>query len=276
MYESYWQLADRPFENHSDSRFYYPAESHQGALLKLRYAIENRRGAAVLAGVSGSGKTLLADVLHRQVSATCPVFVRLVFPRMSTAELLAFLTAELSGDVSLPMIRTVPSIDHSVRRLQEILSNLAMQSRHAIIVIDEAHLIQDVQTLETLRLLLNFDINGTLPFTLLLVGQTGLLRTLERMPDFEERIGVKCLLRPLTCEETSAYVSARLNAASAQREIFDGGAIETLHLLSHGLPRRINRLCDLALLVGYAEEREIITADLIEAVAEELVTVSAE
>ena len=58
MYETYWRLTQKPFENAADPRFYYPAESHQAALLKLRYAIENRRGAALLAGPSGSGKTL--------------------------------------------------------------------------------------------------------------------------------------------------------------------------------------------------------------------------
>ena len=63
MYETYWQLSQKPFENVTDARFYYPSESHQAALLKLRYAIENRRGAALLAGPSGCGKTLLTTML---------------------------------------------------------------------------------------------------------------------------------------------------------------------------------------------------------------------
>ena len=58
MYETYWRLKQKPFENAADPRFYYPGESHQAALLRLRYAVENRRGAALLAGPSGSGKTL--------------------------------------------------------------------------------------------------------------------------------------------------------------------------------------------------------------------------
>ena len=64
MYESYWKLNQKPFENCSDPRFYYPGESHQAALLKLRYAIENRRGGALLAGPCGSGKTLLVGMLR--------------------------------------------------------------------------------------------------------------------------------------------------------------------------------------------------------------------
>ena len=51
MYESYWQLESKPFENTADTRYYYPAETHQGALLKLRYAVENRRAAALLSAL---------------------------------------------------------------------------------------------------------------------------------------------------------------------------------------------------------------------------------
>ena len=64
MYETYWRLKQKPFENAADPRFYYPAESHQAALLKLRYAIENRRGAGLLVGPSGSGKTLVTTMLR--------------------------------------------------------------------------------------------------------------------------------------------------------------------------------------------------------------------
>ncbi len=52
--------------------------------------------------------------------------------------------------------------------------------------------------------------------------------------------------------------------------------MNTLRELTHGLPRQINRLCDLALLVGYAEERLMIGAEQLEVVAEELVTVAPE
>ena len=112
--------------------------------------------------------------------------------------------------------------------------------------------------------------------TLLLAGQPVLLAQLDRMPSFEERLGVKCLLRPFTVDETSAYVQFRLQAAGAKKTIFQPEAMNTLHELTHGLPRQINRLCDLALLVGYAEERLMIGADQLEAVAEELVTVAPE
>jgi general secretion pathway protein A len=269
MYEAYWRLEHRPFENTNDPRFYYPGESHQGTLLKLRYAVENRRGGAVLAGGSGTGKTLLVQALARQLNDSCQPFVQLVFPQMSAAELMAYLADELAAPPSPGR-----GLDHTVRRIKQFLSDNESRDKHAVVVVDEAHLIDDVQSLEALRLLLNFQPRQRAALTLLLVGQPRILPIIDRMPGLEERLAIKCLLRPLTLEETVSYVSHRLNSAGAKQQIFEPRALETLHALTHGLPRRINRLADLALLIGYAEGRSAISAEQIESVAQELVAVA--
>jgi type II secretory pathway predicted ATPase ExeA len=276
MYESYWQLDRRPFENNSDPRFYYPGESHQGAMLKLRYAIENRQGAALLCGASGSGKSLLVQQLRQHLNEKCRPLVHLVFPQMPSESLLAYLADELAAPQSNAASVSVPPIEQTVRRIQNFITQNAADGQHALVAIDEAHLIDDTRTFEALRLLLNFGTDSQPGFTLLFVGQPGLLVQFERMPTFEERLGVKCLLRPFTVDETAAYVNFRLQAACAKTAIFEPDAMETLHALSHGLARQINRLCDLALLVGFAEERHSIGIEQLEAVAEELVTVTPE
>jgi type II secretory pathway predicted ATPase ExeA len=273
MYKAYWQLAGRPFENCTDARFYYPSEVHQGALLKLRYAVENERGAALLTGAAGSGKTLLVNSLKRQLDETFSPFVHLVFPQMTVSELLAYLAAEMGA---LPNPTASVPVDESVRRLQQFLLENSRRGRHAVIAIDEAHLLIDSEALETLRLLMNFESESKPALTLLLVGQPQLLPALERLPGLEARLGVKCLLRPLNLEETVSYVSHRMTAAGATHEIFTSEALTTLHHLTAGNPRRINRLCDLALLVGYAEEQVRINAPQIEAVSNELVTIAPE
>jgi general secretion pathway protein A len=284
MYESHWQLDRRPFENCSDARWYYPGESHQGAMLKLRYAIENRRGAALLCGPSGSGKTLLVGQLRRHLAEQFRPFVHLVFPQMPAEDLLAFLADELSdqSNVSSPGgARTVPrggsrNLDSTIRRIQSSLAHNAAEDKHTVIVIDEAHLLESSRTWEALRLLLNFENDSQPNLTLLLAGQPALLAQLDRNPVMEERLAVKCLLRPFTLDETAAYVNFRLKAAGAKGQIFEPAALETLHELTHGLTRQINRLCDLALLVAFAEERKSIGSEQLEAVALELVTVAPE
>ncbi len=273
MYESYWQLDRRPFENSSsDTRFYYPSESHQGAMLKLRYAVENRRSAALLSGASGSGKTLLINQLRRHLGKQFSPLVHLVFPQMPADALLTYVADELAT----PRASEPGNIEQTVRRIQAFLAQNVAQNQHALIAIDEAQLIQDTRVWGALRLLLNFEVDGQSPLTLLLVGQPALLAQMDRMPAMEERLGVKCLLRPFSVDETAAYVNFRLQAAGAKQPIFEPAAMETLHSLTRGLARQINRLCDLALLVGFAEERQTIGAEQLDAVAEELVTVTPE
>lgn len=273
MYESYWQLKQKPFENTADPRFYYPAESHQAALLKLRYAIENRRGAALLAGPSGAGKTLLSNMLPGILGKAFTPLVHVVFPQLSTAELLAYLADELSGD---DWTGDTASVQANIRRIEKFLAANHEQGHHVLIAIDEAHLIDSVHTFEALRLLLNFQSDGASLLTLLLVGEPAILPIIDRMPQWEERLDVKCLLRPLSEAETAGYVEHRLRVAGATRSIIDADALPTLHALTHGIARRINRLCDLALLVGFAEERRTLSASHFEAVCNELVTVAPE
>ncbi len=273
MYENYWQLNLKPFDSAADPRFYYPAESHQAALLKLRYAVESRSGAALLAGASGLGKSLVADMLPGTMGPECSPFVRLVFPQMSTADLLGYLADELDGGQGQAGDGRVQI---SVRRIERFLASNAEQRRHAVLVIDEAHLLDDPRTFEALRLLLNFQWNGQAALTLLLSGQPAILPLLSRMPSWEERLAVKCLLRPFSEEETASYVEHRLRVAGARRTIIEHEALPTLHALTQGVARQINRLCDLALLIGFAEERKTLSAEHFESVSRELVTVAPE
>jgi len=270
MYESHWRLSQKPFEKGADSRFYYPAETHQSALLKLRYAVENRRSAALLAGPSGSGKTLLVDILRGGLDEQFTPLVHLVFPQMPPADLLAYLADKLAG---VEDDRPGDGVPQSIGRIERFLVDNAAEGRHAVVAVDEAHLIDDAQTLEALRLLLNFVTPDGPGMTLLLVGQTGLLPNLDRMPQLEERLAVKSLLRPFSETETEAYITHRLKEAGATESIFEREAVQAVHALSRGVARQINRLADLALLIGYAEEQTTITAEHVESVNEELVAV---
>ena len=267
MYLTHWQLSARPFENTNDARFYYPGESQQAALLKLRYAVENRQAAAVLAGAAGLGKTLLVQTLLKQLGEKYASQARIVFPHMPPDQLLASICDQLAG----PTGSGTPTVRESVRWLTAFLQDNVRAGRHAVVVVDEAHLLRDSDSLQTLRLLLNFDGEGQAPLTLILVGQASLLPVIEHMPDFDQRISARCLLRRFAAEETGAYVQHRLRIAGARREIFDSAALEAIHQHSQGIPRKVNRLCDLALLVGFAEERTTLQAEQVSAVAEELV-----
>lgn len=272
MYEAYWQFSRKPFDQAFHARAYYPTETHQGALLKLRYALESRCSAALLAGRSGTGKTLLVHLLRRQLAAPLGPLVHMVFPKLPPAEFLSALADELGA----PTVPGEATSEHGVRRIRHTVLDHAAQGQHTVVVVDEAHLLELPAALEVLRLLLNFEYEGRPALTLLLVGQPALLPALDRMTDFDERLSVKCLVRPLTLEETDSYVAHQLAAAGRTTPIFDASAVEALHHLSDGVPRRINRLCDLALLIGFAEDRTVLAAEQIEAVGQELVAIGPE
>ena len=268
MYLDYWQLGEKPFEPSVGGSFYYPSESHQGALLKLRYAIENGRGAALVAGPSGVGKTLLVERLLEQLSDSSSPIVRVVYPQMPSRELLAYLAARLAPPETPFSIS--PSVDQSWFRLETLLSQAAQRGERPVFVIDEAHLLEDVGTLETIRLLLNLQLEGSPLATVILIGQNPVLSTLGRTPRLEERLDISALVEPLSRDETQAYLAHRLQAAGARHELFTDEATETMHQLSHGVPRRLNRLGDLALLVGYANGAQVVDGELVHSVASEL------
>lgn len=265
MYTTYWKLNARPFDNGCDPPFYYPGETHQVTLLKLRYALDHPCGAALLAGAPGLGKSLLAATLLDDLPESFGPRVMVKFPQMPPPQLLAFIAEELTGKNM-----EGATVDRSIQAIQRALNRNIQEGRHAVLVIDEAHLLRDTETLETLRLLMNFEP----AWTLLLIAQPLLLPTLERTPELEERIGVQCLLRPFSVEESISYISHRMHAAGAGdvHSVFDPAALEAIHQWSGGTPRRINRLGDLALLIGFAEEQRRVTATHVAAVADELLT----
>ena len=83
------------------------------------------------------------------------------------------------------------------------------------------------------------------------------------------------LLTRLSAVETGRYIQHRLTEAGAKRTIFESSAVEAIQQLTHGIPRRINRLCDLALLVGYGEELRTLTSQHIESIQQELIGTAA-
>ncbi len=194
-------------------------------------------------GPPGTGKTLLARALARARGGTS---AHLAFPAMPAAELFSFLADELDagpgGDGTLA---------GSLRRLRLMLASATARGKRPLLVVDEAHLIDDLATFEALRLLLNFATTGPPDLSLLLVGGPEIL--LQLPAGLTDRLTARCLLGPLSESESATYVLGRLEAVGAPAPLFAPDALAALHRAADGLPRRLNRLADLALLIAYAE-----------------------
>ncbi|RMF39395.1 MAG: AAA family ATPase [Planctomycetota bacterium] len=271
MYCEHWKLTCRPFENSCAQEFYYPAESHQATMLQLRYAIENRRSAVLMCGANGVGKTQVVRSMLEQLGSDYQPRAQIVFPALKADQFVHYLVQKLVGGEE----SGTPSVAADLLRFEQALSRAREDGLHPIVVVDEAHLLEGQGVFETLRLLLNLGAGENdceAAWTLILSGHPILLSQLERFPSLDERIAVKCVISRFTPDETVGYIQHRVRAGGADADdIFAVTAMERIHVLTEGIPRRINRLCDLALMVGYAEDRKLITVDLVESVHDDLV-----
>ena len=244
MYESHFGLRRRPFGETVDPGAFLPLPSREAVVRRLRYGLEHAQGPALLFGPPGSGKTLLARALVRALGPSL-ASAHLTFPAMPAAELIPYLAEELGAGGS------DRSLGSTLRRLRRGLASTATRGGRTLLVVDEAHLIDDPSTFEALRALLNNATLGPPDLMLLLVGGA---EVLLRLPEgLADRLTARCLLGPLSESEAGAYLQGRLDAAGATGPFFPPDAVAALYRAADGLPRRLNRLADLALLVAYAD-----------------------
>ena len=276
MYQAHWSFQGRPFDSRSDTKSYFPSDSHEAALLKLLFAIESRRSVAVVCGEPGVGKTMLLDKAFSQLPEFAAPTVRIVYPAMPPDQMLRYIARQIAPHEGA---EPLGDIGQSIESIERILRHNVGDNQHAVIAIDEAHLLAGFGSLEPLRLLLNLATELTeteSAMTIVLSGSSTLLSHLARQPSLEDRIAVRCVLERFSNEETTAYIRHRLRSVGWNKTMmFDDEAMELIQELTLGVPRRINRLCDLALMVGYAQDKTQIDAFTIETANAELTSRSA-
>jgi len=160
--------------------------------------------------------------------------------------------------------------DEVVHKLLEALVNNYENGKRSIILIDEAHLIKDVQLFEELRMLLNFQHNHQFLLTLLLFGQPDLRERISNIKQFAQRVSLRFHLGALDREDVPKYIKHRLEVAGTNREIFENKSFDYIFNQSGGIPRRINQICDKALFTGYCEGLELVDPHTIETVVKDL------
>ena len=274
MYEDYYGFVQPPFSLTPDPRFLYRSESHDVALQQVWQAIRRKEGFIVLTGDIGTGKTTLCRTLLEQFDQT--TFTALILnPFLSVEELLREVLLSF-GVVSKDAMRNgrlaTASKHELVRTLHDFLLSLVPLHGSAVLIIDEAqHLSPEV--LEEIRVLSNLETNDQKLLQVVIVGQLNLLDILHKaeLRQLDQRISIRCSLKPLTREEVEAYVTHRLWVARGSTSVtFTAKAFDLVHAISGGVPRMINLLCDRALMVGCEKQTNKITEEHVAGAATQL------
>ena len=222
------------------------------------YAVNRRKGAGLLTGEVGCGKTVLSRTLIQDLPQDRYEVGVVANPSLTPIEFLREILYQLG----------VESADGSnldlLQALNDQVSKNLNAGRDTVIIIDEAQAIEDPETLEELRLLLNFQFNDRFLLTLLLIGQPELKDRIAAIKQLEQRIAIKYHVGHLKNYETKAYVSSRMEKAGAKRKIFRDEAVDAIHKAARGTPREINNICDISLLLGFGSRVEEVDTDLIQ------------
>ncbi|HEY5999573.1 MAG TPA: AAA family ATPase [bacterium] len=265
MYLEHFGLREFPFSLAPDPRYLYLSAQHREALAHLLYGVQHEGGFVQLTGEVGTGKTTVCRCFLEQLPAKTRAAV-VLNPGLTAAELLATICDEFE----IPRPEGTPSLKTSLDLINRFLMDAHAAGERAVVVIDEAQNL-DPDVLEQLRLLTNLETSRHKLLQIILMGQPELRATLAR-PDLRQlaqRITARFHIRPLTREETAAYVRHRLGVAGCHAELFPPEVIRRLHGLSRGVPRLINILCDRALLGAYAQGRhQVDRATLVQAARE--------
>ena len=271
MYESFWKLSGKPFANRCEPHHFYRGKSHHAALLRLKYSLENFAGPGLIVGLSGTGKSTLVRTFAEESPELRP-FVHVVFPALDCHDLLRLIAAELCP--SLPA--DVSGMDNVLRNIQKSLRAFTAKNQRPLICLDDAHLLSEDALQFVVQPLLNLaESDPSVRLSILLAGLPILSSRLRKVGELSERIAVTTPLSGFTASETADYVTVCLKQVNGSSNIFSAGALQRLYDVTAGNPRRINRLCDMALLVGYAEQLTQISEAQIDAVGAELLPAAA-
>lgn len=264
MYREYWGLAEMPFENTPDPRFLYYSKQHEEALARLIYVVRASKGAGMLTGVFGCGKTVLGRALLGELEKNIYKTAFLINPRVEDIELLRLIVYQL-GATKVPVRKA-----DLLNILQNILMDNLKDGKKTVVVIDEAHVIEDRGVFEEIRLILNFQLEDRFLLTLLLLGQPELKAKIDGNKQLAQRIAIRYHLESLSEAETIEYIAHRLEVARAKRPIFTDRSVRVIWENSGGIPRRINQICDMSLFTGFAKKADSVEEGIVREALESL------
>jgi general secretion pathway protein A len=267
MYNAYFGFKEKPFKLVPNPAFLYLGKSHEDALAHLTYATGEGDGFVEISGEVGTGKTTLCRVFLEKLDADTES-AYIFNPRLESLQLLRAINTEF-GIRSRGQEATLKDL---LDDLNIFLIKKRADGKRILLFIDEAQNLS-AANLELIRMLSNLETTRSKLLQIILVGQPELSEKLERhdLRQLRQRINLTCYLVPLSRPETHAYINHRIGiAAQKDLDLFTAGAHRAIFKFSSGVPRRINIVCDRALLAAYSKNQSRVTRATARTVIREL------
>lgn len=240
-------LEREPFSNSPDPDNFYPAEGHQLCLNRLEISIRLHRGLNLVYAPVGTGKSTMCRKLFAELSREKEIDPKLMLDT-GAGDALSFARGLLA--LFAPGHKPAGTVQEAIDALQAVIFEAALEKGlTSVLLIDEGQKLTDEQ-LEILRVLLNFETNTEKLLQIVVFAQPEILDTLNRMPNFKDRVNEFLALGPLTLEQSEKMIRFRLNRAGLDpnRSLFSKDAVREIHRASGGRPRQMVRLAHLSLL----------------------------
>lgn len=258
LYTDFFGFTERPFTLSPDPDFLFWSDNHKKALAVLEYGIMTHAPLTVVTGEIGAGKTTLIQHLLRNTEKGTTIGL-ISNAQGGRGDLLHWVLYALG-------IKSEPGDDYisMFQNFQDFVIGEYAEGRHVILVIDEAQNLS-IEALEELRMFTNINSGKDELLQLILVGQPE-LRDLISAPglvQFAQRVTAAYHLQTLNATGTRDYIRHRLKHVGGSGNEFSVLAIQAIFHETGGVPRLINKICDLALVYAASAEREGVGIDLI-------------
>lgn len=265
-YLEYYKLSEHPFSNVVDSRFYYNSPQQSAAITKLKYAVDTKKGLAVVIGNIGAGKTTLARKLLEELDEEHYEAALLVIIHSSVSSEWLFKKFAIQLGVKDIPDDKIELLGGIYRRLHEI----SEEGKKAVVLMDEVQMLNSREIMEEFRGLLNMESPEGKMVNFIFFGLPELDNVLSLDEPLKQRVAVRIRLQAFSEENTKEYIGHRLGVASCSNNIFSESAIKLICKYSSGSPRLINTICDNALLEGFLFKHPVIDDSVIKTVAVDL------